>query len=51
VDVAEVHLLKVVSRIGSRAKIEVAMYEGKLEVEELLDWVRAMDQYFNYEDI
>jgi hypothetical protein len=25
------------------------MYEGNLEVEELLDWVRAMEKYFNYE--
>jgi hypothetical protein len=43
--------LKVVSRIWARAKIEVPMYEGNLEVEELLDWVRAMDKYFDYEDI
>ena len=27
------------------------MYEGNLEVEELLDWVRAMDKYFDYEEI
>jgi hypothetical protein len=27
------------------------MYEGNLEVEELLDWVRVMDKYFDYEDI
>jgi hypothetical protein len=27
------------------------MYEGNLEVEELLDWVRAMEKYFDYEDI
>jgi hypothetical protein len=50
-DVAEDRLLKVVSRIGAREKIEVPMYEGNLEVEELLDWVRAMDKYFDYEDI
>jgi hypothetical protein len=43
--------LKVVSRIGARARIEAPMYEGNLEVEELLDWVRAMDKYFDYEDI
>jgi hypothetical protein len=39
-------LLRVVVRLGARAKIEVPMYE----VEELLYWVRAMDKYFNYED-
>jgi hypothetical protein len=27
------------------------MYEVNLDVEELLDWVSAMDKYFNYEDV
>jgi len=27
------------------------MYEGNLDVEELLDWFRALDKYFDYEDI
>jgi hypothetical protein len=27
------------------------MYEGNLDVEELLDWFRALDNYFNYEDV
>jgi hypothetical protein len=35
--------------LGARVKIEVPMYEGNLDVEELLDWVRSMDKYFNYE--
>jgi hypothetical protein len=42
-------LLRDVSRIGTREKIEVPMYEGNLEVEELLDWVCVMDKYFDYE--
>ena len=50
-DAAQYHLIKVVSKIGARARIEVPMYEGNLEVEELLDWVCAMDKYFDYEDI
>jgi hypothetical protein len=50
-DVAQDRLIKVVSKIGARARIEVPMYEGNLEVEELLDWVRAMEKYFDYEDI
>jgi hypothetical protein len=50
-DAAQDLLLKVVSRIGARARVEVPMYEGNLEVEELLDWVRAMEKYFDYEDI
>jgi hypothetical protein len=43
--------LKFVSRIGARERIEVPMYEGNLEVEKLLDWVRDMEKYFYYEDI
>ena len=27
------------------------MYEGNLDVEELLDWIRSMDKYFDYEDV
>jgi hypothetical protein len=50
-DVAQDCLIKFVSKIGARERIEVPMYEGNLEVEELLDWVCAMDKYFDYEDI
>jgi hypothetical protein len=50
-DDAQYLLIKVVSKIGARARIEVPMYEGNLEVEELLDWVHSMEKYFNYEDI
>jgi hypothetical protein len=31
--------------------MDIPMYEGNLDVEELLDWFRALDKYFNYEDI
>jgi hypothetical protein len=48
-DVAEEFLLRAVVRLGVRAKIEVPMYEGNLDAEELLDWVRAMDKFFVYE--
>jgi hypothetical protein len=44
-------LLRAVVRLGARAKIEVPMYEGNLDVEELLDWIRYMDKHFNYEDV
>jgi hypothetical protein len=27
------------------------MYEDNLDVEELLDWIRSMDTYLNYEDV
>jgi hypothetical protein len=31
--------------------MDIPMYEGNLDVEELLDWFRALDKYFDYEDI
>jgi hypothetical protein len=43
-------LLKEVSILGGRAKIEVPMYEGNLDAEELLDWITSMDRHFDYED-
>ena len=49
--VAQDCLIKVVSKIGARERIEVLMYEDNLEVEELLYWVRAMEKYCEYEDI
>jgi hypothetical protein len=29
----------------------IPMYEGNLDVEDLLDWFRDLDKYFDYEDI
>jgi hypothetical protein len=37
--------------MGAREKMEVPMYEGNLDVEELLDWISALDKYFDYEEI
>jgi hypothetical protein len=50
-DVVEEILLKEVVKLGARAKIYMPMYEGNFYVEELLDWIRAMDKYFKYEDV
>jgi hypothetical protein len=44
-------LLKVVVKLGPRAKIDIPMYEGNLDREELLDWIQEMDKYFNYKDV
>jgi hypothetical protein len=50
-DAADERLFRVVARIGAREKMEIPMYEGNLDVEELLDWIRALDKYFDYEDV
>jgi hypothetical protein len=50
-DAAEECLFRVVARIGAREKMDIPVYEGNLDVEELLDWIRALDKYFDYEDV
>jgi hypothetical protein len=50
-DFVEECLLREVSRLGGISKIEVPMYEGNLDAEQLLDWIRSMEKYFNYEDV
>jgi hypothetical protein len=50
-DVADECLFRVVARIGAREKMDIPVYEGNLDVEELLDWIRALDKYFDYEDV
>jgi hypothetical protein len=50
-DAATERLLKAVARMGAKVKMDVPVYEGNLDVEELLDWIRALDTYFDYEDI
>jgi hypothetical protein len=42
-DVAEERLLKAVVKLGARVNIDIPMYEGNLDTEELLDWIRAME--------
>ena len=44
-------MMREVSRLGGRAKIEVPMYEGNLDAEELLDWIKSMYKYLDYEDV
>jgi hypothetical protein len=50
-DATDECVFRVVARIGAREKMDIPVYEGNLDVEELLDWIRALDKYFDYEDI
>jgi hypothetical protein len=31
--------------------MEIPMYEGNIDVEEILDWIRPLDRYFDYKDV
>jgi hypothetical protein len=50
-DAANERLIRVVARMGAREKMDIPVYEGNLDVEELLDWIRALDTYFDNEDV
>jgi septal ring factor EnvC (AmiA/AmiB activator) len=44
-------LIRAIERMGGREKMDILVYEGNLDTEELLDWIRALDTYFDYEDV
>jgi hypothetical protein len=50
-DAANERLIKAIARMSSKTKMDIPTYEGSLDAEELLDWIRALDTYFDYEDI
>ena len=50
-DASTERLIRAISRMSSKTKMDIPVYEGNLNVEELLDWIRALDTYFDYEDI
>jgi hypothetical protein len=43
------HLLEAIVKLGARERIDIPMYEGNLDIEKFLDWIREMDKYFDYE--
>jgi hypothetical protein len=50
-DASNERLIKAIARMASKAKMDIPVYEGNLDPEELLDWIRALDTYFDYEDV
>jgi hypothetical protein len=50
-DAANEHLIKAIAWMGAKARMDLPVYEGSMDAEELLDWIRDLDTYFNYEDI
>jgi hypothetical protein len=50
-DAANECLIRDVARMGAKEKIDIPVYEGNLDAEELLDWIRYLDTYFDYEDV
>jgi hypothetical protein len=44
-------LLRTIFKLGAKDKVDIAMYDDSLDAKELLDWIRSMDKYFDYEDV
>ena len=43
-DLEEVKILKILMKTSGRPRIEVPMYSGNLNVEELMDWINALSK-------
>jgi hypothetical protein len=48
-DATNEHLIRAIARMSAREKMDIPVYEGNLDVEDILDWIRALDTYFDYE--
>ena len=49
-EVDPVRLFMLVLEMSSRPRSEVPMYDGILNVEELIDSINTIDKYFDYEE-
>lgn len=43
-------VLKVLAKECGRPKMEIPLYDGNLNVEELMDWINSLNKYFEYEE-
>ena len=47
----EEKLFKALTKIGKRPKFEVPTFLGKINLEELINWINELEEYFEYEEI
>jgi predicted DsbA family dithiol-disulfide isomerase len=47
----EEKLIRAIMGVSSRPRMEVPLYEGNLNVDELMDWISTLDKYFEYENV
>ena len=47
----EERLFRAISKIGKRPKFEVPTFLENLNLEELIDWINELEEYFEYADI
>ena len=49
--VEEVKVLNMMMKASNRSKVEVPMYEGNLNVEEIMDWINDLKTYSDFEEV
>ena len=49
-DQDEARLLRVLSRANAKPAIEVTCYDGKLDINTMLDWIFDIEKFFDYEN-
>ena len=47
----EEKLFKAITKIGKRPKFKVPTFLQKINLEELIDWIHELEEYFEYEEI
>ena len=50
-EIFETRIVRAILGVGSKPKLEVPMYEGSLDAKELINWISAMNKYFEYENV
>ena len=43
-------VIKMLVKVGGKPKMEIPTYKGNLNAEELMDWTKSLDKYFDYEE-
>ena len=46
----EARLLRVLSRANAKPTVEVVPYNGKLDINVVLDWISNIEKFFDYEN-
>ena len=44
-------LIKAITKIGKRPMSDVPTFSRKLNLEELIDWINELEEYFKYDEI
>ena len=47
----EENIFRAISKLGKIPKIDLGMFLGNLNPDELIDWINELEEYFEYENM